>query len=158
MSSLYMWVKTDLMACLECLSYYKHKVYRHWLGPRSYQATLSQIPQLQTPLFYFLAKYIWHSADLWVTNYSLRNLSSKQRPLPLTTILSCFHDAPALLGHHGNSHPYLCPAGTPRMMASIHNDRKVGGSGTNGPTCGWQSLCRTIFYSVKVWSHQKVVH
>lgn len=96
MSSLYMWGKTDLMpgenvypplnitdtgSDFDLINLCAHKFHN--------------FRQLH---FIFLSKYIWHSADLWLTNYSLRNLPSKQRPMPRTTFLSSFHDATAPLG------------------------------------------------------------
>lgn len=138
MPSLYMWVKTDLMTW-KCLSYYKHT-------GTSLDLTLIELHSHRlhlTPLFYSLDKNIWHFADNWVTNNSLRNLPLKQRPLPITTVLSCFHDASASPEVYGNPHPYL-ETRAPRMMTSIHNDRKVGRIRTNEHTCGCKYLCRIL--------------
>lgn len=134
MPALYRWMKTYLMACWECLSSSKH----HWSLDRTFSLSGDALTNSITSASHLCFTFSPNTSDAAQIFGELiivcRNLPSEQR-LP-STVLSCFHGLPV----HGNSHLYLFRAGAPKMMASIQNDRKVGGGGTIGATCGWQSL------------------
>lgn len=102
-----------------------------------FRLMLSQIPELRTPLFYSLTKSIRHSPDLLAANYSLREPALKTKACSSIDRFIMFLVMCQLTE---NSHLYLWGPGTPKMMASIHKDGKVGDGGTIGATWGWQSF------------------
>lgn len=64
-------------------------------GLDSFRLMLSEIPWLRTPLFYFSQSLSDTPQTFWQLIIASRNLPSKQRPAPLSTVLSCFRDVPA---------------------------------------------------------------
>lgn len=114
-----------------------------------FRLMLSEIPQLRTPLFYFLTKYIRHSPDLLAANYSLREPAlQKQRPAPLSTILLCFRHVPA----HGKL-PSLSVRTSDTQDDDLYSERRESGRRGNN----WSNLGMTAFCDiVQVGLCQKV--
>lgn len=77
MPTLYRWMKTYLMACWECLSSSKHQVWTDFQLIRRCSHKFHNFSL--TPLFHFLAKYIWRCPDLWGANYSLQESTLKTK-------------------------------------------------------------------------------